>query len=175
MTPKFAISSLLAAGFLTPQSADAMPGRGLDTTFDKNSPPTLFDIFRLDHRYTLAGHRSHSSHSSHSSHRSSTGGGYVYSPPANTYIPPAYTPPAAPPANGPLQLLPLPGNSSKFSEIVKQVQMALLAYGYYSGQIDGLVGPGTRTAIQSYQTDVGLRVTGTVTPQLLDSLRILAQ
>lgn len=182
MKPKFAISSLIAAGFLTPQTSDAMPVPGKVTLDNDHSTP-LFDIFRLDHKYTLAGHRSHSSHSSHSSHRSSGGGGYSYTPPAatheapSTYSAPLYSPPAvsAPVTKGPMVLQPLPGNSDKFAAVVRQVQTALLAYGYYTGQVDGLVGSGTRLAIEKYQADAGLKITGTITPQLLDTLRIVAQ
>lgn len=72
-------------------------------------------------------------------------------------------------------LPPLPGNSDKFASIVRQVQTALLAYGYYSGQLDGVVDAEMRLAIEKYQSDAGLKVTGTITPQLLDTLRIVAQ
>ncbi|MEF2074739.1 peptidoglycan-binding domain-containing protein [Consotaella aegiceratis] len=43
---------------------------------------------------------------------------------------------------------PLPGNLDKFAAIVRQVQTALLAYGYYTGLMDGVVGSGTRLAIE---------------------------
>jgi hypothetical protein len=57
----FAIPSLLAAGFL-PVNAHAYPTRPtLDGELGKAK--SLFDIFKMDHVYTLAGHRSHSSHS----------------------------------------------------------------------------------------------------------------
>ena len=190
MKPKFAISSLIAAGFLAPQTSDAMPIPGKVSMGSAHSTP-LFDVFRLEHKYTLAGHRSHSSHSSHSSHRSSGGGGYSYSPltstyvaPSTTYSAPVYSPPVttapttttpAPAKKGPMVLPPLPGNSDKFSAVVMQVQTALLAYGYYSGQVDGIVDAGTRLAIEKYQSDAGLKITGTITPQLLDTLRIVAQ
>ncbi len=72
-------------------------------------------------------------------------------------------------------LQPLPGNTDKFAAVVRQVQTALLAYGYYTGQVDGTVDAGTRLAIEKYQTDAGLKITGTITPQLLDTLRIVAQ
>jgi hypothetical protein len=96
------IPSLIAAG-LFPQKASAItPGLFLDR---KDSKPTLFERFRLQHKFTLAGHRSHSSHSSHSSHRSSSGGGYSaprsYSTPSPSYSAPVYrapTPLYSPPA-----------------------------------------------------------------------------
>jgi His-Xaa-Ser repeat protein HxsA len=60
----------------------------------------------------------------------------------------------------------------KFSETAKRVQRALAALGYYNGAIDGIVGRGTRAAISLYQIDFQLSVTGTITPELLDSLGI---
>jgi His-Xaa-Ser repeat protein HxsA len=69
----------------------------------------------------------------------------------------------------------LPGNSDKFREIAMQVQMALLAYGYYTGTIDGVIGPESRAAISKMQADYGLKITGTITPEVLDALRIVAK
>jgi len=56
-----------------------------------------------------------------------------------------------------------------------QVQTALLAYGYYDGAIDGKVGSGTKSALHQYQEANGLKVTGTVTNEVLDSLGITAK
>ncbi len=50
------------------------------------------------------------------------------------------------------------------------VQTKLKDLGYYSGDIDGRVGPGTKNAIITYQTDYSLPVTGRIDPALLDSL-----
>jgi len=47
----------------------------------------------------------------------------------------------------------LPGNSQRFKSIVEQIQTALYTYGYYTGRIDDVVGPGTKAAIRSMQTD----------------------
>ena len=55
------------------------------------------------------------------------------------------------------------------------MQLALYAYGYYTGQIDGIVGSGTRAALSKMQSDYGLKVTGTVTPEVLDALVIAAR
>jgi hypothetical protein len=52
------------------------------------------------------------------------------------------------------------------------VQQALSQQGYYNGPIDGIVGPGTSAAIATYQQNNGLRVTGTITPSLLNSLGV---
>lgn len=50
------------------------------------------------------------------------------------------------------------------------VQRALTNRGYYRGSIDGQIGPQSRRAIARYQQDRGMRPTGYVTSQLLDSL-----
>ncbi|MDX8483338.1 His-Xaa-Ser repeat protein HxsA [Mesorhizobium sp. VK24D] len=176
----YAIPSLLAAGFL-PANAEALPTRPtLDGDLGKTK--SLFDIFKLDHLYTLAGHRSHSSHSSHSSHRSSSGG-YSYIPPAPSQPAPLYSAPSTPaptyqapaiaPAPAPLKTL--PGNAYKFKEIVQEVQFALLAFGYYSGEIDGEMNPELRAGLLRMQADYSLKVTGTITPETLTALRIEAR
>jgi len=51
------------------------------------------------------------------------------------------------------------------------VQEALARRGYYAGEVDGVIGPETRSAIQEFQRDNGLSVTGRITPQLLQALR----
>lgn len=176
----FAIPSLLAAGFL-PANAQALPTKPT-LEGDVGKTKSLFDIFKLDHLYTLAGHRSHSSHSSHSSHRSSTGG-YSYVPsvpsePAPLYgapptLAPTYQAPAIAPTPAPLKTL--PGNAYKFKEIVQEVQFALLAFGYYSGEIDGEMNPELRAGLLRMQADYSLKVTGTITPETLTALRIEAR
>ncbi len=168
---RFLIPSLLAAGLL-PRDAVALPEPlGL-----KVSPPTdppLFEVFRLEHLYTLAAHRSHSSHSSHrshsshSSHRSGVPGGYVApraAPPAPSYVAPA----------APAPLVTLPGNSDKFRRIVIQVQTGLQLYGYPI-VVDGAFGPATKAALLSFQRDWKLPQTGTITPEVLDALGIAAR
>ncbi len=50
------------------------------------------------------------------------------------------------------------------------VQRSLARRGFYRGQIDGDVGPGTRAAIRSYQYDRGLTVTGRIDGALVRSL-----
>lgn len=188
---RFMISSLLAAGFLPLKPAEALP-IGPTSTPAGNDKGKLFETFKLSHKYTLAGHRSHSSHSSHSSHRSSSGGGYIYPPsynsPTTTYTQPSYpsTPsyPSAPTYPAPSQsrpiigdpsLTPLPGNSEKFKNIVRQVQVAMIAFGYYNGAVTGIMDTQTRSSISRMQSDYNLKVTGTITPELLNSLKIVAQ
>jgi His-Xaa-Ser repeat protein HxsA len=185
MKPKrFLISSLILAGLLPPQGARAAiaPDFGLEQPKNK---ATLFEVFKRDHVFDLAAHRSHSSHrshvshSSHSSHRSSTTGGYsspvytapVYTPQVNST--PIYTAPAALPPGG--ALITLPGNTSKFTSIVLQVQTALYAYGYFSGPLTGVVDPATKLALSDMQAQFGLPVTGKITPDVLDALSITAE
>jgi His-Xaa-Ser repeat protein HxsA len=188
MIKKYIVPSLVAAGLLPLNDAFALsPTIGLSEA-RTDSPVSIVRQFKLFHKYNLAAHRSHSSHASHASHRSSAGGSYVYTPRVRTptYVPPVYSapiynPPAAPlyqepPVYVPPQpLVPLQGRSNKFKGIVEQVQMALIAYGYYKGEVDGVVGVNMRVAIGVFQQDSKLKVTGTVTPELLDALKIIAE
>lgn len=50
------------------------------------------------------------------------------------------------------------------------VQEKLYRIGYYDGDIDGVIGPGTRRAISDFQSDHGLRLTGWIDGALLDEL-----
>jgi hypothetical protein len=59
------------------------------------------------------------------------------------------------------------GNSGN---IDVRVQQELARDGYYHGPIDGIVGPGTRAAIEAYQQDNGLHPTGTINSHLLDAM-----
>ena len=95
----------------------------------------------------------------------------MYTPPSSDSTAPATILPSSPDA----ALKVLPGSSDRFLEIARQVQLALYSWGYYSGEIDGIVGPATRTAISALQSDWGLNVTGTITPEVLDALKIVAE
>jgi hypothetical protein len=53
---------------------------------------------------------------------------------------------------------------------VKDVQETLKQLSFYGGDVDGLLGPNTRLAIQAYQQKMGMPVTGTVDEILLDQL-----
>jgi hypothetical protein len=55
------------------------------------------------------------------------------------------------------------------------VQRALADLGYYNGPIDGVIGPGTMAAIERYQADNGLAITGRINTSLMQSLDILYQ
>jgi hypothetical protein len=52
------------------------------------------------------------------------------------------------------------------------VQGALARRGYYDGQVDGIIGSGTRSAIREFQRDNGLSVTGRIDPQLVQALKL---
>lgn len=53
---------------------------------------------------------------------------------------------------------------------VAAAQEQLAREGYYRGEIDGVLGPATRRAIASYQSNHGLRVTGALTTDTLEAL-----
>jgi len=192
----FAIPSLFAAGFAT---EDAQTLKDVSSVSGESGKATLIDTLRIQHRYNLAAHGSHSSHGSHGSHRSSSGGGYRVPRPATPLITPPSrnrrsTPPStilpSSPAIAPKQKAPvfetqpsphkkklpaLPGHTKKFVEILKRVQASLYVYGYYTGTVDGKMGPETRAAISKYQKDYKLPVTGTITPEVLNAFGIVAQ
>ena len=56
-------------------------------------------------------------------------------------------------------------------ERIAEVQRLLNKHGYTAGTADGVMGPNTRHAIRSYQTDAGLNVDGKVSDSLLSALR----
>jgi hypothetical protein len=53
---------------------------------------------------------------------------------------------------------------------VQAVQTQLLQLGYYNGSIDGIFGPSTRDAVAKYQIAKQLNVTGSLSPDTLQSL-----
>jgi His-Xaa-Ser repeat protein HxsA len=174
------------------------PARGnLFEVFKQQHTITLAQHRSHSSHSSHSSHRSgyssgHYSHMSHASHRSSYGG----SAPA-----PVYTPPASPSGNQPApsrsapsspesllstpstgsestnatageRLQSLSGRAKKFEKIVRLVQIGLMAQGYYDGPLDGSVGPGTRSALRKFQAEHGISVTGTITPETLDALRV---
>lgn len=56
------------------------------------------------------------------------------------------------------------------SSLVSQIQAHLADRGYYAGLVDGKAGPRTREAIEMFQADAGLPVTGEVNRALLEYL-----
>lgn len=181
--------------YVTGTGADDPNAGTLIRLFKQDHYVTLADHRSHRSHSSHSSHRSgsggHSSHMSHTSHRSSTGGyepAYTppdYSTPAPPPPPPAPPPPdglmspisppsqrATPPGDG---LSALSGRSARFKAIVRRVQIALLARGYYSGAIDGIVGPAMRAALRKLQAAHGLSVTGTITPETLDALMIASE
>ena len=54
--------------------------------------------------------------------------------------------------------------------VAVQVQQQLSAGGYYHGEIDGIIGEGTRRAIRNYERDNNLPVDGRIDDQLLAAM-----
>lgn len=65
-----------------------------------------------------------------------------------------------------------PVKSYSDTDTVMKVQQALNSAGYDCGTPDGIAGNGTKTQIEKYQTDNNLNVTGTITDELLGTLKI---
>lgn len=61
-------------------------------------------------------------------------------------------------------------SNSYSDDLAVDVQRSLARRGFYRGEIDGDVGPGTRAAIRSFQYSRGLTVTGRIDSSLLRSL-----
>jgi peptidoglycan hydrolase-like protein with peptidoglycan-binding domain len=57
------------------------------------------------------------------------------------------------------------------NEVQSKIQRRLQTLGYYQGEIDGLMGPGTRTAIETFQKQAGLAADARISPQLLSKLQ----
>ncbi|MFZ3375340.1 MAG: peptidoglycan-binding domain-containing protein, partial [Chthoniobacterales bacterium] len=55
---------------------------------------------------------------------------------------------------------------------VQAVQTRLTQFGYYNGPVDGFFGPATRDAVAKYQIVRNLNVTGSLSPDILQSLRL---
>src|SRR5207302_11187356 len=63
-----------------------------------------------------------------------------------------------------------PRSNERSAITVADVQDQLTRAGYYHGKIDGVLGPETRHALVRYQSDKGLRVTGSLTMETQQSL-----
>jgi len=55
-------------------------------------------------------------------------------------------------------------------QVIANVQGALQDLGYYLDEIDGVLGPTMRAALERYQQDQGLPVTGLIDPETLQAL-----
>jgi len=60
-------------------------------------------------------------------------------------------------------------------QLAVDIQEALIALGYEIGEIDGVIGRGTRGAIQKFQKAHGLKVDGQASAQVLQAMRADAQ
>jgi peptidoglycan hydrolase-like protein with peptidoglycan-binding domain len=59
----------------------------------------------------------------------------------------------------------------KYDDLVEDIQRELAATGHFKGQVDGVTGPKTRVAIEAYQRDNDLQVTGDANAKLLEHIR----
>jgi len=65
-----------------------------------------------------------------------------------------------------------PANEAPTDSTVQAVQTELSQLGYYNGPVDGIFGPTTRDAVAKYQIDKQLDVTGSLSPDTLQSLGV---
>jgi len=63
-------------------------------------------------------------------------------------------------------------NAYSPKEILKRAQSALKTAGYYSGSPDGITGPGTQSALNAWQQNSGLTLTGRLDPATLQKLNL---
>lgn len=159
--PAAAASGLATAGLIAngatadqpaaPAEAEEPDGVVLPNTLNANAE----DLF--------AAHGSHRSHSSHGSHRSSSGSrrsAPMPSPSESGRALPAPQAPARQPA------------ATDTSMMVVRVQAALMRRGHYQGDIDGVLGEGTRTALRAFQKENGINQTGRMDIETLTLLGI---
>jgi peptidoglycan hydrolase-like protein with peptidoglycan-binding domain len=59
----------------------------------------------------------------------------------------------------------------KYDPVVEEVQRQLIAAGYYTGMVDGVVGKRTRQAIEAYQKAQGLEINGLPSNDLAEHIR----
>ncbi len=62
-------------------------------------------------------------------------------------------------------------DAEKPDELVRAVQDALKQVGYYSGPLDGIAGPQTRSAIQAFEIEIGREERGEASLELLSAIR----
>lgn len=89
-------------------------------------------------------------------------GGYWY--PAWGYAPDAYYAYDGPIYAGSADMDP--------GQVVANVQAALQEQGFYHGEVDGVLGPQTRSALAEYQSANGMEPTGAIDEPTLESLRV---
>lgn len=197
---KFLVSSLLAAGFFNIADASSDKNikieklenvdlinnsKGLKSIAEKNVPFTLMaHSSHSSHSSSSHYSSSHSSHASHSSHYSHYSHGsiegqmknysYAYkdqglgrnlnSTPNSSILPRS---PAIVDSKKSIK-----GRSEDFKVLTQRAQLALYAMGYYSGEVDGLMNNETVSSISKYQSKHNLKVTGSLSDELIAYLDI---
>ncbi len=82
----------------------------------------------------------------------------------------APTPPAGPSAAPEADLSPDSVARLRLQVQGIQIQYALKALGYYTGKVDGKLGPGSQRAISSFQRSIGAQATGDLSPEEIVAL-----
>jgi peptidoglycan hydrolase-like protein with peptidoglycan-binding domain len=59
----------------------------------------------------------------------------------------------------------------KYDALVEDVQRELLSTGHFNGLVDGVTGPKTKVAIETYQRENQLEITGNVSKPLLEHIQ----
>jgi His-Xaa-Ser repeat protein HxsA len=190
---KYLISALAVAGFAAPVIANENDQKTSKTSGFLEDIKSVFKTLNDRHEYTVAGHSSHQSHGSHASHSSHRS---YYKPPEIDGLSDQVVKADLPgtqmvnlrndrstPSNSILPSSPaiskklktLPGNSSKFKEVVTQAQLALLARGYDIGTIDGQIDAKTMAAVFKLQISLGMAANGKLTSEVLTALNVAAR
>jgi len=177
---------LLSAQGLIAAICLAIPATGFSSANDRDSHPAKADGTRAASRHECGDDHDHShDRGRYDSHghwhfygpRIFVGGPFFWGPSFGfSYSPgPAYYGPYDGPGPGPgpdvYRGVPV-GRGSVQDDLGMEVQRALADHGFYRGEIDGDIGPGSRAAIRAYQQEHGLEVTGRIDNALLRSLHI---
>lgn len=177
MKKKHALASMLP-GFLALDLSADLISTNIETTLE-NDQALILAPLNVNTPLYIAGHRSHSSHGSHGSHRSSAGSASTYTPakkkPAvSTYdtLGQPSTPAFVAPKSTKINISSLSRTSRVL--LIKRVQIALFMLGHYDGVIDGVMGSGTRKALDNYKLLKGLPRLNEIDSTVLNSLGVPA-
>ena len=204
MSIKAKIANLMAGVFTLNSGAVAEVGKAHENfEYDENLNSIKVGSLNETLPKFLAQHRSHSSHGSHRSHRSSSGGSYS-KPKAPSYPrTPSPTPkpqPAKSPSDSQLKqsdpngkpkqpdntynnqpvsdattLQYMLSEKEKREMLIKRVQLYLKINGYYNGDVDGIMGPATRYAINKFQEANGVQISDKLNVKTLDAMGIIVR
>ncbi|MEK0444897.1 MAG: hypothetical protein RLZZ399_218 [Verrucomicrobiota bacterium] len=154
---------LVASAILLTPKSEARDGISVGIGVSSHSGRSFGPCYApFGHRYAPFGGRGYHSRHYYSAYPVFPAPIYLAQAPMRAY-PPAVIYEYAP---EPVTILRTPGVENR----VIQVQAALRQRKYYSGAIDGLLGPGTQAAIRAYQVDRNLPVTGKLDPELISDL-----